>query len=363
MTHKKMILIFSLFGFLLFICVGFIIFRHAQTEKYSQSYIEEENADVQYVIYGSYPQSQVTDVNLLEDLNKQVLEWKSYGYYSGDGTIGSAVQSDYMRYADVIYNNNTYRAINLSGYRARSCHKKDSSSTQMAYLDISKDTVYWYLYEPIRWIVLNREDNLLLSEMVLDSQPINSQIYIKHQKMELDASEFYRDPDFKNLASDYYASDIRAWLNSSFFETAFSEKEAESIVYTDLDDSSWYSQYKKYNSKDHCDRVFLLSCTEATNPKNGFSARPEKCDLRRMAFPTDYAKSQGNWTHDNGACYWWLRTAVNNATSKGASLNSAVNFEGSVCFAFFLPYSPDSVDTGIRPAIRLDRLENRNVLS
>ncbi|MBQ9879247.1 MAG: hypothetical protein IJM45_02315 [Clostridia bacterium] len=355
MRNKKSFLFVLFLGVLLLLCCGFVLMRHAMTFSFSESYIEEKNSDAHYIYFGSYPQSQVKDINLIEKLNSLPLDWKSYGYYNGNGTVGSAVQSDYMCFADVEYSNEKYRAIKLSDFRAHLCHQQSSKTTQQSY-DIALNSVYWYRYEPIRWIVLSSDDNLLLSDMVLDSQPIENVIYIKQQKKGLNAPEFYKDPDFKIIAADYYTSDIRQWLNSTFINSAFSEAETEGIIYTDLGNSTPHNN--KTNAEDFNDRIFLLSYAEATDPKNGFSSRPEKHDQLRLAYPTDYAKSQGNWTHTNGACYWWLRSAVKDSTPKGATLNSAVNFEGCVCCAYYLPYSPDGLDTGIRPAVRLVQLDD-----
>lgn len=67
--------------------------------------------------FGSYPQSEVTDSALVAALKEQPLEWISYGYYSGSGELGSMAESDYMKYADVEYNGEKYRAVTFSKYR------------------------------------------------------------------------------------------------------------------------------------------------------------------------------------------------------------------------------------------------------
>ena len=53
------------------------------------------------VSFGSYPQTKVTDEDLIKQLDKQSLSWKSYGYYSGsdidgdgEGDVGTMVQGD-----------------------------------------------------------------------------------------------------------------------------------------------------------------------------------------------------------------------------------------------------------------------------
>ncbi len=337
------------------ICFGFLTVRHTQTTKLNQPVSDKARPEQAYVYFGSYPQSQVTDEALLAKLNRLPLNWKSYGYYNGDGTIGSAEQSDYMRYADVRFENETYRAVMLSDYRSYCCHEPAKISWQKL-RKMQIGTVYWYRYEPIRWAVLSKEKHLLLSKMVLDTQPINSRIYIKNPKLGFDSPEFYKDPDFQTLGTDYYTSDIRAWLNSTFLETAFSEEEKAQILFTDLDNSAWTKSEKKYASKNSSDRVFLLAYEDLINPDYGFSPQAEKLDPHRVAYPTDYALSQNVWIHDYSTCYWWVRSAVSNCTPKGAALNSAVNYQGALCLSYHTPYSPDCLDTGTRPAICLTDL-------
>ena len=57
--------------------------------------------------FGSYPQSEVKDEGLLTELNLLDLDWVSYEYYSGTGVEddGLMYSSDYMKYADVLLNN------------------------------------------------------------------------------------------------------------------------------------------------------------------------------------------------------------------------------------------------------------------
>lgn len=53
------------------------------------------------VEFGSYPQSEVTDSELISELESLTLDWVSYGFLSGNGEFGSMAESDYMKYADV----------------------------------------------------------------------------------------------------------------------------------------------------------------------------------------------------------------------------------------------------------------------
>nr|MCR5040749.1 DUF6273 domain-containing protein [Clostridia bacterium] len=318
---------------------GTVVLRHAATVKAMSAPAAAEKTQRRYVYFGSYPQTLVEDRELLGRLGSLELNWQDYGYYSGDGTIGSAAQTPCMYYADVDYDGETYRAVRIEEYRSYCCHMDRRDNWQSGVLGYSfeKDTVYFFRFDPIRWLVLSEEENLLLAEPVLDSQPINSLIYSKTPKKGFDSSEFYEDPSFGTIATDYSASGIRAWLNSTFIDTAFSADEAGLIEPTDLDNSSFSEGSSKFDAPDTTDRVFLLSYSDVTDPRYGFSARAEKPDGAKVAFSTAYARIQGHWVHSTGASYWWCRTAKGRTAVGGAALNIAVNYVGTISISYQTP--------------------------
>ena len=126
------------------------------------------------VTFGSYPQTEVKDEATKTALNALLPEWdnwSNYGYYSGNGSSGSGKPSDYMKYADVNYNRNKYRAVKFTSYRPHwtqgICSADDSYQDEYGY---HTDTVYWFKYEPIVWCVLDPAEGLLMTESIIDSQ-------------------------------------------------------------------------------------------------------------------------------------------------------------------------------------------------
>lgn len=282
---------------------------------------------------GSYPQSRVTDDKILSQLNSLSLSWLSYGYYSGDGSLGSMKKSDYMQYADVMLNDLKYRAVKFSNYRPGMTIS--SSSTGNSYQDNNGyyiDTVYWFIYEPIKWQVLDYSSGLVISNMLIDSQAYSNTIY----------SGNYNDSDNINYACDYYTSSIREWLNNDFYNTAFSTSDKYNIKTTTLNNNARSS---KYNSKESEDNIFLLSWDESQNSSYGFSSNGA-----RSTTGTDYAKCQGLKNK-----YWTLRTAADSST-----LHTGVHDGGNVTFGC----SQDNVYNtynGIRPAMQIYIDGNSNV--
>ncbi len=291
------------------------------------------------VEFGSYPQSEVTDEALIGELNSQTLEWISYDYYIGTGEINDGqTQSDYMKYADVTYNGNKYRAVTFSQYRP-CVTVYTSAETYQDDNGYYTDTVYWFEYEPLEWRVLDPDEGLIMCESVIDSQAYNNTIYDEN-------TEWYQDSSCEKYANDYASSSIREWLNDDFYNTAFTNEEKNEIQQSTLDNRCPVDS--KYDSETTYDKVFLLSYNEALNENYGFSAYSYKRDLARVAGGTDYAKCQGvsvGANSYNEKCYWWLRSA---------------DIYSGACFIIdtgdFNPeaFAPCWTCIGVRPVIRVN---------
>lgn len=131
--------------------------------------------------------------------------------------------------------------------------------------------------EAIEWLVLDIQDGkaLVISKYALDCQPYNV------EKEEV----------------TWETCSLRTWLNSDFYNSAFSSKEEARIsVATISVDSGTSTQ----------DKVFLLSEAEANECFASDSARQCK--------PTDYAIANGVRVRTRGDdeyygnCSWWLRS-------------------------------------------------------
>lgn len=176
--------------------------------------------------------------------------------------------------------------------------------------------------EKIEWIVLDAQKGscLLLSRYCLDAKPFHSK--------------------GKNIT--WKDSALRKWLNSDFLNTAFVPMEQDVIAVTAVDNSrkQGYRKWKKTKGgKNTRDRIFLLSCAEASEYFNvAFNGpyNPTAC-----AEPTPYAVGKGAYceavreenSSDTTYAWWWLRSPgyVQNAAAgvggSGTLLDSGVNWE------------------------------------
>ena len=260
-----------------------------------------------YVYFGSYPQTKVSDKTLLNTLNAKAGElpteensylWNSYGYY-----INGSVK-DYMWYIDEEVDGSKYRGVYFTSYRPHHCSQgsdKDySSQKRNGYFE---STAYWFKYEVVRWRVLTEIGNraFLMCNIAIDAQ----QYYNDNNTRSIDDKTVY--------ANNYAESHIRKWLNETFYNTAFNDLQKAIIGMTSVDNSArstnpfnnatqWNKGKNEYACENTLDKIFLLSEYEVTNPTYGFTGY--------ALMSSDYAKSQGCYQDDdyNGSCKWWLRS-------------------------------------------------------
>ncbi len=250
------------------------------------------------VEFGSYPQSKVTDATVtaaLAELAGDVSGWTSYDYYI------SCVKSDFMKYTDVVYNNEKYRGVYFTRMRP-STTDGDGTYVEQGDNGYAVNTFYWFKFEPIKWRVLSftSDKAVVMSESVLDVQ----QFYYNQGVRTINGKTVY--------PNNYEYSEIREWLNESFYNWAFSAGEKAAIVATKLDNTATVSTF---NSNATTDNVWLLSQSDVLNTSYGFSSSADDKNEARKGTPTEYAKSQGifvNTSYNTSA--WMLRTAraINN---------------------------------------------------
>ena len=293
----------------------------------------EYNKTGDVIAFGSYPQSEVTDETLESALTAaagSTDEWTSYNYYI------ESEQSDYMKYTDVEYNGAKYRGVYFTQYRPY--YTNYSSSENNSYQNnngYNASTVYWFKYEPMKWQVLSYDSTtgeaIVLSKSIIDSQ----QYYHTTSDRTIDEKTVY--------ANNYEHSDIRTWLNDTFYNTAFGTSEKNAIVATTLDNSAYSTSCSQYDSNSTTDNVWLLSYSEAQNTEYGFTS-----DTTRQAAGTEYALCQGLYKNSsNGCSYWRLRSAGSYYYYSAC----IVGYYGWVYINFSLV---NYTNYGVRPALKLN---------
>ena len=333
----------------------------AVTMAYAEGDNKIETGDI--IHFGSYPQSEVTDEELIAELNAiapEWNEWTSYGYYSGTGNFGTMEHSDWMRYTDVTYNNNKYRGVKFTQYRPVYTYGNETADTYQDDNGYTVDTVYWFAYESILWRVLDPVTGLIMCETIIDAQPYSNTIY--YNSNENIGYTHFNDDDYKYYASDYKTSSINQWLNDSFCSAAFTEDQMNEISTPNVVNSGYYTSigtegYEKLDSATTREKIFLLSYNDVRNNRYGFGVTQYDYDESRKAQGSDYAKSQGLYvnrsidTNGDGNSYWLLRSA--GRTSGGCCYVNQYGDSDNTYYTFFTGY-------GIRPALRLKDINAEN---
>ena len=284
------------------------------------------------IYFGEYPQSEVTGAALKSTLNAKagtlptlsnMQAWTSYGYYD-DGYV-----SNYMWYIDITEGGERYRGVYFYYCRPQSTDKVASVNNTNQYDNgYYTGTVYWFKYEPIAWTVLSEGDGkaLILCDMIIDS----------------------REYDFDGAYSNNYAeSTIRAWLNDTFYKTAFNDLQKGIILTTTVDNSEASAIYtpNPNTCEDTEDKIFLLSLSDMCNSAYGFSTDPMASDAARKKSVTDYALAQGIRTYDGEIGAWWLRSPYFEDTENQCKVGTSGN-------AYGLDYANRS-DVGVVPALEI----------
>lgn len=255
--------------------------------------------------FGSYPQSKITDSDLIAKIEAagKSISWVDYNYYIGTGTSddGNMKPVDgMMLYKDIPYNGSKYRAVKINQYRP---YRTGNTSSETYQYDngYNKGNIYYFKYEPLSWRILDPSEGYVMCNQIIDSQAYQNFIYYN-------GSEYYNSEACENYASDWVTSSLRQWLNNSFYKTAFSAEEKSQIGTSHLENKSIISS--AYNSADTYDKIFLISYYDAANSAYGFDSSSDANDAARQLKGTDYAKCQGLYVSSSydGPSWWRLRS-------------------------------------------------------
>ncbi len=276
--------------------------------EYCEKVLYAKNADGT-INMGEYPQSEVEESGLKVTLGLEASKgelptadnahgWTNYGYY-----IEGEVQN-FMWYIDVEYEDNRYRGVYFTSYRPESATDSSMYSCYQNDNGYEINTAYWFKFEPIKWRLLSQSDGtaLLMSNIILDSQ----QYY--HEK-----SGTRQIADNTVYTSNYKESDLRKWLNDTFYKTSFDDLAKSIIQETEVDNSAntAFMNDVKFASENTHDKIFLLSPADIINSEYGFAEDVSTSDSARQLESTAYAKSQGVNVTKDGYSWWWLRSPMN----------------------------------------------------
>ncbi len=279
-----------------------------QEEAASDEQVEEEdnpsildkpdiNKRSRTIFFGLYPQSRVTDEDLIFELG-----------------MSSPLENE--RY---LHQGKYYEKCVADPYKEE--YKFDDGGS------IVKGKTYWFRCDPIEWQILRISDGicLVVSKLLLDVC------------------------DFGENCDNYVDSNVRWWLNHGFLKLVFPPY-SPYIKTTKIDNSSWPQYEKKFlrtkvfACEDTNDEIILLS-REAYDYTDYF-ANSEA----RQCKTTDWARANGAWCDaesDSSNGRYWTRSPSYKNSNIGVCI---IDNEGE--FA----EERNFIDSGccIRPALTID---------
>lgn len=273
----------------------------------------KEDDSGSYTMLGEYPQTlKADDVTVTEKTD-------SRGYYLG---------------SDKEY----YAKVEATPYLYKMSKGEKASYIFSTGADVTEGEIYYFKVEPLRWRILTESDETAL--IFCDS------IIANHR---------YDDEN-----NNYEKSEIRAWLNDTFFKLSFNKTEKAQILTTTVDNSVASTGFKanEYACGDTEDKVFLLSNAEVTNDAYGFMSFKSHDKGRRLR-TSDYSKATGVmtyiWSNSDsksykeyeGNGYWWWLRSPSHYNSHNAHF---VDYAGSSVQGADVDYSYG----GVVPAIQIN---------
>ena len=231
----------------------------------------ELDEDGGYILFGQYPQTiKASNVSIISNIPD------TDGYYLG---------SDGERYAKVVADPYTGGRYKFS----------DNSS-------VTRGNTYYFKVEPIRWRILSESDG---NAFILCDSIIANHYYHQKYSSTIDGQTVY--------ANNYKYSDIRAWLNDEFYNTAFGDLQQALIQTTEVDNSaqSTDSSSNPYACENTFDKVFLPSYREVITIEYGFESSTTY-DTARQMLTSDFSRATGAYMSTASSYYgngfWWLRS-------------------------------------------------------
>ncbi len=260
------------------------------------------SSDKKTITYGLYPQTVVSDAALAKELNS-LTTTESNGWY--------------------LYNKEYYAKLSAQPHNFDGIYDRFNNGQP-----IVRSKTYWFKCEPITWNVLSKDDNgyFAVSSLVL-------------------AYYYYEGA----MSNNYHDSEIRAWLNNTFYNSAFALGN-KYIQTTTVDNSASTTDSSSniYDCENTEDKVFLPSYKDYINGEYGFGLTTNSSNTRECK-TTDYARADGVYSsieskYSHNGVYW---------TRSPYSDNEVwfVSIDGKLDHMDLNSRRPYSVLSGVRPCL------------
>ncbi len=282
-----------------------------------------------YMYYGTYPGREVTNKDLIKDL-EAIQTTNEFGY----------IDFQDLQFVKVTIEN-TYTSLDIG----------DDAYASSTLYEIG--TTHYFLVEPILWRILNL-DNVNQQAFMITENIIEAKIYVN------ETNERFIDGR-KVFPSNYEYSDVRKWCNNDFLNQAFKEDEKNKLsLMTIKNQCVFYASddTKLYNDRSTDDYVYIPSFQDVTKRAYGFETEGI-CSYSRYASPSNYASAKGVYTFtDNEGLPYTGLYLLRSGAEFARSFSYFVKYDGYA----LNPYYVNSPSTGVRVCINVATTNTENIL-
>ncbi len=265
--------------------------------------------------YGLYPQSLVTDENLISSL-ETVTKADGNGWYYYDDEYYAKVSSTISPPSTVTFDNGEL---------------------------IVRGKTYWFKCEPLIWnIVVDMYSNpILLSSKLIDNQRFYNGVTNKPRK--INGNDVY--------PNNYQYSDIRTWLNNDFKNTAFYLESSLLLRYYSNNSAitTNSTSYSPYCCNETTESIFLPSYRDYINSHAGFPDNTNETSTRECK-TTEYARAVGSrCSMDADYLYngsYYTRSPWYSGYGSSFSDIAGIDYKGKISY--------EGMEESVRPAIRIE---------
>jgi hypothetical protein len=196
---------------------------------------------------------------------------------------------------------------------------------------------------------------MILCESIIDSRAYQSSYQYALNESGVNTGLYYTDANGApqgTYQNNYMYSEVRAWLNGQFYETAFTDLQRELIRQTTISNAESSTGYSgnPYVCENTKDKIYLLSYADVTKSAYGFLSVSYKNDVARKKVTTDYARAIGAYMQTEGELFgcssWWLRSPYFEYSSHVREVTAAGN-------TGYTKYYDAKNANGIVPALRI----------
>ena len=247
---------------------------YAQMYADAEKQLSEENYDGATTVFRSISGYEDADTQAQESQYQKAVTMNQSGDYDGAYDI-FATLSGYKDADSIIENDDNIAAV--------AWYARFETGNTVTYGQYEQDNNIANGAEAIEWIVLANDGKsaTLISKYGLDAKPYN----------------------IERTDITWGDCTLRKWLNGDFLRKAFTVDEQAMLKSVTVKADN-VLEYDTNTSNDKQDKVFLLSIAEAI--------RFFDTDKARVCIPTRTAVENGVVKHEDGACWWWLRSPGNN---------------------------------------------------